>query len=116
MNTTLEVIWTIIPTILVIAIGIVSAVVLTQNSNAGNNPLKVNAIGQQFAWSFKYADGNTCLSDPAPADRPQGQAHDHGAGRDPFVLVPSSRRSRTHVPGKDADPRDQADPGSAPIP
>src|SRR3954454_18493853 len=58
-HTTLEVVWTIIPTILVIAIGIVSAVVLAQNSNAGRNPLTVDVIGQQFAWQFSYDEGKT---------------------------------------------------------
>ena len=37
-HTTLEVIWTIVPTILVIAICIVSAIVLAQNSDAGDDP------------------------------------------------------------------------------
>jgi cytochrome c oxidase subunit 2 len=40
----------------VIAIGIVSAVVMSQNGEAGNRPLEVNAIGQQFAWKFVYSD------------------------------------------------------------
>ena len=39
-----------------IAIGIVSAVVLARNGEAGNRPLEINAIGQQFAWKFKYSD------------------------------------------------------------
>ena len=39
-----------------VAIGIVSAVVLARNGEAGNRPLEINAIGQQFAWKFKYSD------------------------------------------------------------
>ena len=39
-HTTLEVIWTMIPTILVTAICIVSAVVLAQNSHAGDEPAR----------------------------------------------------------------------------
>jgi cytochrome c oxidase subunit 2 len=31
--------------------------VLTQNSNAGSNPLRVNVTAQQFAWQFEYANG-----------------------------------------------------------
>ena len=53
-NTRLEVIWTIVPAILVIAIGIVSAVVLEKNADAGANPLKVKVFAQQFAWRFVY--------------------------------------------------------------
>jgi cytochrome c oxidase subunit II len=58
-HTTLEVVWTVIPTILVTAITIVSAVVLAQNGNAGNDPLKVNVLAQQFAWQFSYDEGKT---------------------------------------------------------
>jgi cytochrome c oxidase subunit 2 len=58
-HTTLEVVWTVVPTILVTAICIVSAVVLAQNSNAGDDPLEVDVVAQQFAWAFSYDDGET---------------------------------------------------------
>ena len=53
-NTRLEVIWTVVPAILVIAIGVVSAVVLSKNADAGANPLRVKVFAQQFAWRFVY--------------------------------------------------------------
>src|SRR5581483_6540142 len=49
-NTTLEIVWTLIPTLLVTAIGIFSAVVLAKNV------FKVNVTAQQFAWSFSYPE------------------------------------------------------------
>jgi cytochrome c oxidase subunit II len=56
-NTGLEIAWTAVPAVLVIAIGIVSAVVLAKNGEAGSTPpLNVNVIGQQFAWKFQYPD------------------------------------------------------------
>jgi cytochrome c oxidase subunit 2 len=55
-HTGLEVVWTAIPAVLVIAIGIVSAVVLSQNANAGSNPMHVKVYAQQFAWRFVYPD------------------------------------------------------------
>jgi cytochrome c oxidase subunit 2 len=55
-NTKLEVIWTAIPAILVIILGVLSAVVLSENGQAGDRPLHVKAIGQQFAWKFEYGD------------------------------------------------------------
>jgi cytochrome c oxidase subunit 2 len=55
-HTGLEIAWTVVPAALVIAIGIVSAVVLARNGEAGNRPLEINAIGQQFAWKFVYSD------------------------------------------------------------
>src|SRR5262249_60747008 len=56
-NTALEITWTVIPTILVTAVAIVSAIVLHQNAQAGNNPLRITAISQQFAWQFRYPNG-----------------------------------------------------------
>jgi cytochrome c oxidase subunit II len=53
-HTGIEIVWTVIPTVLVTAIAIVSAVVLAQNGDAGTNPLRVNVFAQQFAWRFEY--------------------------------------------------------------
>jgi cytochrome c oxidase subunit 2 len=55
-HTGLEILWTAVPAVLVTAIGIVSAVVLARNGDAGERPLEVQAIGQQFAWKFVYTD------------------------------------------------------------
>jgi cytochrome c oxidase subunit II len=55
-HTGLEIAWTAVPALLVTALGIVSAVVLARNQDAGDRPLEVQAIGQQFAWKFVYSD------------------------------------------------------------
>jgi cytochrome c oxidase subunit II len=55
-HTGLEILWTAVPAVLVTAIGIVSAIVLARNADAGDRPLEVQAIGQQFAWKFVYGD------------------------------------------------------------
>lgn len=55
-HTGLEIVWTIVPAILVIAIGVISAVVLSQNGSAGTNPMTVKVFAQQFAWRFEYPD------------------------------------------------------------
>jgi cytochrome c oxidase subunit 2 len=56
-HTGLEIAWTVVPAILVIAIGIVSAVVLSKNADAGSNPLTIKVFAQQFAWRFDYEGG-----------------------------------------------------------
>lgn len=61
-NTGLEVIWTLIPAAIVVAVGVLSAVVLSQNGNAGTNPLQVNVFAQQFAWRFEYPQQNKLKS------------------------------------------------------
>jgi cytochrome c oxidase subunit 2 len=53
-HTGLEIVWTAVPTVLVTAIAIVSAVVLAKNDAAGANPLHIDVVAQQFAWSYYY--------------------------------------------------------------
>jgi cytochrome c oxidase subunit 2 len=55
-NTGLEIAWTVVPAILVIAIGVLSAFVLSKNAEAGPNQLNVKVFAQQFAWRFVYPD------------------------------------------------------------
>jgi cytochrome c oxidase subunit II len=53
-HTGLEIVWTVIPAVLVTAISIVSAVVLAKNDDAGPNPIRIAVTAQQFAWKFEY--------------------------------------------------------------
>ena len=71
-HTGLEIWWTLIPTVLVTAIGIVSAVVLARNDAAGSNPLRIDVTAQQFEWTFSYptAKGFTAECFGCPSDAP----------------------------------------------
>jgi cytochrome c oxidase subunit II len=53
-HTGLEIVWTAVPTVLVTAIAIVSAIVLAKDDAAGANPLRVDVFAQQFFWSYSY--------------------------------------------------------------
>jgi cytochrome c oxidase subunit II len=55
-HTGLEIAWTAVPTMLVTAIAIVSAVVLAKDDAQGADPLRVDVIGQQFFWSYSYPE------------------------------------------------------------
>jgi cytochrome c oxidase subunit 2 len=57
-HTGLEIAWTAVPTALVTAIAILSAIVLHDNGEAGNNPLRVQVVAEQFEWQFKYQNGS----------------------------------------------------------
>jgi cytochrome c oxidase subunit II len=61
-HTGLEIVWTIIPTLLVTAIGIYSAIVLGRNDALGANVMRVNVTAQQFAWSFSYPEAKGLTS------------------------------------------------------
>jgi len=68
-NTTIEIVWTVIPAVLVTAISVASAVVLAQNGSAGSNPLVVRVLAQQFAWTFQYSNGTSSPILRLPLDR-----------------------------------------------
>jgi cytochrome c oxidase subunit II len=53
-HTGLEIMWTAVPTLLVTAIAVVSAIVLAKDDAQGANPLRVNVFAQQFFWSYRY--------------------------------------------------------------
>ncbi len=56
-HTGLEIVWTAIPTALVTAIAIISAIVLHDNGTVPKNALHVNVTAEQFTWVFNYSDG-----------------------------------------------------------
>jgi cytochrome c oxidase subunit II len=53
-HTGLEIVWTAVPTMLVTAIAVVSAIVLAKDDAQGANPLRVEVTAQQFFWSYRY--------------------------------------------------------------
>jgi len=53
-NTTLEVIWTAVPAILLVGLCSYAYVVLTQIERRPAHEMVVNVTAQQFAWSFEY--------------------------------------------------------------
>lgn len=55
-NPSLEIVWTLIPAIIVLVIGIYSFRVLTTIERPGANPMVVEVVGRQFSWEFRYPD------------------------------------------------------------
>lgn len=61
-HTGLEITWTAIPFVLVTAIAIVSAIVLSRNDAQAENTLRVNVVAQQFEFTFSYPDAKNVTS------------------------------------------------------
>jgi cytochrome c oxidase subunit II len=61
-HTGLEITWTVIPFVLVTAIAIVSAVVLSRNDAQAQDTLRVNVTAQQFEFTFSYPDAKNITS------------------------------------------------------
>jgi cytochrome c oxidase subunit 2 len=57
-NTRLEIIWTAIPAIILVALCSYSYVVLTDIEEADARALNVRVVGEQFTWTFYYKDAS----------------------------------------------------------
>lgn len=55
-STKIEIIWTVIPLIVVLSLGIYSWKVLDKIEAAEPNSMTIKVIGQQFAWNYQYPD------------------------------------------------------------
>lgn len=53
-STRIEIIWTVIPTIVVLALGAYAWVVLENVEAKQPNEMTINVVGQQFAWNYEY--------------------------------------------------------------
>jgi cytochrome c oxidase subunit 2 len=61
-HTGLEITWTAIPFVIVTAIAIVSAVVLSRNDAQAKDTLPINVTAQQFEFTFSYPDAKNVTS------------------------------------------------------
>ena len=61
-HTGLEITWTAIPFVLVTAIAIVSAIVLSRNDAQAQDTLRIDVLAQQFEFTFSYPDANNATS------------------------------------------------------
>ncbi|MCB9423316.1 MAG: cytochrome c oxidase subunit II [Ardenticatenaceae bacterium] len=70
-NTTLEIMWTIIPTFVVVGFGVWGTITLNGLVSAKDNEMVVKVTGQQWSWSFEYPEqeGLTSPKLVLPVDR-----------------------------------------------
>jgi len=58
-NTLIEIVWTLIPTVIVLYLFAISWNTLNTVDAVSSNPeIRVHAVAQQFAWKFEYLDAN----------------------------------------------------------
>jgi cytochrome c oxidase subunit II len=62
-NTKLEIIWTIVPTLLLAVMAVWAYIVLADNEALASDRVVVNVTAQQFAWSYQYPDGSVGTGD-----------------------------------------------------
>jgi cytochrome c oxidase subunit 2 len=117
-NTTLEIVWTAIPAILLVALCTYSYVVLTDVEKAQADTMNIRVVGQQFTWTFYYQRDGKQVASPqlyVPQGRPikftvqsRDVLHD--------FWVPAFRMKIDAVPGIDTSIRVTPNrPGTYPV-
>ncbi|MGE5407044.1 MAG: cytochrome c oxidase subunit II [Syntrophothermus sp.] len=100
-NTRLEVLWTVIPTVIVLFAAGYSWKVLDEIETPGKDPLTVDVFSQQYAWSFGYPGKGMAFSKGelhVPVDR-QIQFKMHSGDVIHSFWVPEWRIKKDNVPG-----------------
>lgn len=97
-NTTIEIIWTVIPIIILFIIGIPSIKLIYYSDKAVKPDMTVKAVGHQWYWSYEYPDnGNFSIDSRAVWDNPgttDQQAADLLKDVGPKWLVPTNPPQR----------------------
>jgi cytochrome c oxidase subunit 2 len=101
-HTGIEIAWTAIPLVLVIAMIVVSSVALAQNDRVPDDALRVEVLGQQFAWVFLYPPEGKDPGDDKLAciDRDRGLIVE-GCKASPNLRLPLDRSARLYMTGRE---------------
>lgn len=69
-NTTLEVVWTVVPLVLVIVFTFIGVRTLADVTAAAPNELAIGVTGQQWSWTFAYPNGTANAELVVPVNQP----------------------------------------------
>jgi cytochrome c oxidase subunit 2 len=83
-NTRMEVIWTTIPVLILIASAVPAARTLIETENATNTELTIIATGYQWRWGYQYLDSG--VSFISALDRASNEARQLQSGIDPNTV------------------------------
>ena len=110
-NTRLEIIWTLIPTLIVLAAGVYSTIVLSDiEAEASDGPImRVDVTAQQFAWRFDYPDAGKTSTELHVPSGTQLELHLTALDVLHSFWVPEWRIKRDLVPGADIEGDDDID-------
>jgi len=102
-NTTVEIIWTVVPVLILMVIAIFSFRLLYAYHDMPKPDLTVKATGNQWYWSYEYPDngGYTFDSHMLPEDQAKAQGVPYRLAADKPLVVPVGKVVRVLVTGAD---------------
>jgi cytochrome c oxidase subunit 2 len=103
-HTWLEVAWTLVPVLILVAIAVPSISLLAaQYKPAGKDALTIKAIGNQWYWSYEYPDngGFEVVSNMLPDDKAKAAGKPRLLGTDNAIVIPVNTTIRLLTTGND---------------
>jgi cytochrome c oxidase subunit 2 len=100
-HSVLEIVWTVVPLIVVVIFGYIGIVTLSEITQAAPNEVTVNVTGMQWSWTFEYPDNGVLSTELVlPVDR---QARMLMNSKDVIhsFWIPEMRMKQDLVPGKE---------------
>jgi cytochrome c oxidase subunit 2 len=92
-NTRAEIIWTVLPVLILIGMAVPATRTLIETEDATNTELTIRVTGYQWKWGYQYVDGGVELF--STLDRASNAARQLGSGVDP-ATVPNYLLSVDH--------------------
>ena len=99
-TTTLEIIWTVIPLILVMVMFYLGWIGFAPMRNVPDNAMKVKAIGRMWEWQFDYGDGKLAKELVIPVNQPV-KLELFSEDVNHSLFIPAFRVKEDVVPGYD---------------
>ena len=99
-NTVLEVLWTIIPAVVLVVIAVFSFPILYQQLEIPKPGLTIRAIGHQWYWSYEYPDNGNFTFDANLIEKDQKPEH-YLLDTDNEVVLPVGVDIRVQITGAD---------------
>lgn len=101
-NTLIEVVWTVVPVVILIVIAVPSFKLLYANEKIPSDiELTIKAIGKQWFWTYEYPDNGNFTFDAVMLDDSQRGDQPRLLAVDNFVVVPVDTKVRLIVTASD---------------
>ncbi|MHA1600315.1 MAG: cytochrome c oxidase subunit II [Alphaproteobacteria bacterium] len=101
-NTTIEVLWTVIPVVILVIVAIPSFKLLYYADRAEDAEMTIKAIGHQWYWSYEYPDdGNFTFDAVMVADEDLEDGQHRLLDTDTYVVLPINTKIRLLIAADD---------------
>ena len=99
-STKIEVVWTVIPVVILISMAIPAAKTLVKMEDTRNSELTVKVIGYQWKWQYDYLGKGVAFYSTLAAESNQARQLNSGVDRHPGQGLPAGRRQPAGRPGR----------------